>query len=108
MGIYIKGATKDELENWLYSHGVIWDTRDLVDIPEPHGRLIDADVLENIFESDSEYLINEMEHAKKEPSKYTDNFLMSVSNQLASLGMAIINVYDAPTVIERSNNNDIE
>lgn len=52
MAIYIKGATKDELEDWLYSHGIIWDSRDLIDIPEPHGRLILEDTKEVVIDAE--------------------------------------------------------
>ena len=50
MGVYIRGATKEELEQWLYQHGIIWDSRDLVEVPVPHGRLIDADKIEKDIE----------------------------------------------------------
>lgn len=49
MGVYIKGTTKEELEDWLYMNGVIWDSRDLIDVPEPHGRLIDEGSLTKYF-----------------------------------------------------------
>ena len=45
MGVYIKGASKADLEWWLYTHGIVWDTRDIVDVPKPHGRLIDGKAL---------------------------------------------------------------
>ena len=51
MGVYIKGASKADLEWWLYTHGAVWDTRDIVDVPKPHGRLIDADFEEAHYTS---------------------------------------------------------
>ena len=65
MGIYIKGVELPKCDDWLglniriYEDGTIWkhigfgdyNLAELkaIEVPEPHGRLIDADELEGEF-----------------------------------------------------------
>lgn len=41
MGVYIKGVTINQLNNWLNTY--VDQKWRMVEVPEPHGRLIDAD-----------------------------------------------------------------
>ena len=48
MGVYIKGMTAQQARMWLNYHmpfTFIVTNDDIIEVPEPHGRLIDADVL---------------------------------------------------------------
>lgn len=74
----------------------------LIYILEPHGRLVDADVLYKELVEESEYLITEMENQEKIPNEYTDNFRIYIGYMLSGLTSAMISLYNAPTVIEGS------
>ena len=53
MGVYIKGITVDELKRTCHLNINIWN--DLVEVPEPHGRLIDASEICEFNIYDEEY-----------------------------------------------------
>ena len=72
---------------WLLAHPQYYDSRPnwcpLVEIPTPHGRLIDADALMELYEPAPEY-INEWEWEQ----------------YMTPIGVFRENIKDAPTVIE--------
>lgn len=45
MGVYIKNTTYEIIEDLFVKHHIIMCEGDFVEVPEPHGRLIDADAL---------------------------------------------------------------
>lgn len=80
MGVYIKGMTYADALRLLAKDKKIIDTRNIIEVKEPHGRLIDADVvLSNI-------------------GAFADHPNETLVNDLA---IAFDIVLDAPTVIER-------
>ena len=49
MGVYIKGMTAQQARMWLNYHmpfTFVVTNDDITEVPEPHGRLIDAEVYE--------------------------------------------------------------
>ena len=67
MGIYIKGmdflpedgtefvVKKDEYGTWIKPIGHMGFSMRLIDVPEPHGRLIDAEKLKNEYPHDTDW-----------------------------------------------------
>jgi len=53
MGVYIKSITVDEFKKMCRLNIKIWNN--LVEVPEPHGRLIDADALADDLEYDASH-----------------------------------------------------
>jgi hypothetical protein len=45
MGVYIKNMTKEHLTLIFKADGLLSRCDDIIEVPEPHGRLIDADML---------------------------------------------------------------
>ena len=74
MGVYINGMTYADALRLLAKDKKIIDTRNIIEVKEPHGRLIDADMVK-VFDDDFESW-DDYEMAKKI-------------------------IEDAPTVIER-------
>ena len=53
MGVYIKGMTYADALRLLAKDRKIIDTRNIIEVKEPHGRLIDADMVK-VFDDDFE------------------------------------------------------
>ena len=53
MGVYIKGMTYADALRLLAKDKKIIDTRNIIEVKEPHGRLIDADMVK-VFDDDFE------------------------------------------------------
>ena len=53
MGVYIKGVTRESLLQIFQMHGVIHNSADVIEVPTPHGDLIDVDEI-TIYRHDFE------------------------------------------------------
>ena len=58
MSVFIKGVSKEDIMKYLSRGWVLFDSRDIIEVNAPHGRLIDADELEERANYESNGLAN--------------------------------------------------
>ena len=72
-------------------------------IPEPHGRLIDGDVLVGELESDIAFINEQLKEYRLKPHNFVDDFDKKIKVVKNKLLDEISIIEAAPTVIEGSN-----
>lgn len=125
MGIYIKGLEmpkeNEGIQLWLRNDGTVECVKSIFPkgdepvatliemeqtkatyIPEPHGRLIDADVLVGELESDIAFINEQLKEYRLKPHNFVDDFDKKIKVVKNKLLDEISIIEAAPTVIEGS------